>query len=100
MAPELHTPNRHTLSEPVDRLELELRSAQRRVTELEAELHALRGGGSVPAPGLGDMRLLDVEGVLVRQAMEKHRGNISRAARQLGLSRSALYRRVDRHNIQ
>jgi two-component system NtrC family response regulator len=32
--------------------------------------------------------------------MDKHHGNISRAARALGLSRSALYRRLERHHIQ
>ena len=41
------------------------------------------------------MRLLDVEGLLVRSAMENHQGNVSRAARTLGLSRSALYRRLE-----
>jgi transcriptional regulator of acetoin/glycerol metabolism len=45
------------------------------------------------------MRLHDVEGLLVRQAMTKHAGNVSRAARTLGLSRSALYRRLERHHI-
>ena len=45
------------------------------------------------------MRLHDVEGLLVRQAMTKHAGNVSRAARTLGLSRSALYRRLERHQI-
>jgi DNA-binding NtrC family response regulator len=80
--------------------QLELTSALRRVTELEAEVRELRnaaGGDSAP---LSDMRLLDVEGVLVKQAMERFRGNISRAARALGLSRSALYRRLERHKIQ
>jgi transcriptional regulator of acetoin/glycerol metabolism len=43
--------------------------------------------------------LREVEGLLVKQAMERHRGNVSRAARQLGLSRAALYRRLDRHRI-
>jgi transcriptional regulator of acetoin/glycerol metabolism len=45
------------------------------------------------------MRLLEVEGLLVRRAMEKFQGNVSRAARALGLSRSALYRRLERHKI-
>ena len=75
----------------------ELGRALRRVQELEAEVQRLRdsGGGS----SLAAMRLLDVEGLLVRQAMERHSGNVSRAARALGLSRSALYRRLERHKI-
>jgi transcriptional regulator of acetoin/glycerol metabolism len=48
---------------------------------------------------LTGMCLHDVEGLLVRQAMMKHAGNVSRAARTLGLSRSALYRRLERHHI-
>jgi transcriptional regulator of acetoin/glycerol metabolism len=45
------------------------------------------------------MRLHEVEGLLVRRAMEHYQGNISRAARALGLSRAALYRRLERHGI-
>jgi transcriptional regulator of acetoin/glycerol metabolism len=45
------------------------------------------------------MRLMEMEGQMVRKAMEQHQGNVSRAARTLGLSRSALYRRLDRHKI-
>ena len=82
--------------------QIEIGNAVRRVTELEAEVRELRGASATLDSGgpLSEMRLLDVEGVLVRQAMEKYQGNISRAARALGLSRSALYRRLERHNIQ
>jgi len=45
------------------------------------------------------MRLREVEGQLVRTAMQKAKGNVSRAARALGLSRSALYRRLERHGL-
>ena len=76
----------------------ELGAALRRLSELEAEVKELRGGTTDTT--LSDMRLLDVEGVLVKQAMDRYRGNISRAARALGLSRSALYRRLERHKIQ
>jgi two-component system NtrC family response regulator len=31
--------------------------------------------------------------------MQRTRGNVSRAARALGLSRSALYRRLERHGL-
>ena len=82
--------------------QIEIGNAVRRVNELEAEVRELRGASATLDSGgpLSEMRLLDVEGVLVRQAMDKYQGNISRAARALGLSRSALYRRLERHNIQ
>lgn len=51
------------------------------------------------APGFEAMRLREVEGQLVRTAMQKAKGNVSRAARALGLSRSALYRRLERHGL-
>jgi transcriptional regulator of acetoin/glycerol metabolism len=74
----------------------DLGRALRRVQELEAELQRVRDASG---SSLTSMRLLDVEGLLVRQAMERHAGNVSRAARALGLSRSALYRRLERHKI-
>lgn len=86
----------------------ELSQALQRVAELEAEVRELRstttnghgvGANGASASGLTSMRLIEVEALLVRRAMEQHGGNVSRAARQLGLSRSALYRRLDRHKI-
>lgn len=52
-----------------------------------------------PVPAFEVMRLREVEGQLVRIAMQKAKGNVSRAARALGLSRSALYRRLERHGL-
>jgi DNA-binding NtrC family response regulator len=48
---------------------------------------------------LEEMSLEDVEGFLIRKALERYDGNVSRAAKALGLSRSALYRRLQRHNL-
>jgi len=45
---------------------------------------------------LDDMSLEDIEAVFIRKAMTRY-GNVSHAAKALGLSRSALYRRLDRH---
>jgi transcriptional regulator of acetoin/glycerol metabolism len=42
------------------------------------------------------MSLEEVEGFLVKKAMGRY-GTVSEAARALGLSRSALYRRLERH---
>ncbi|MCA1580788.1 MAG: sigma-54 dependent transcriptional regulator [Acidobacteria bacterium] len=46
---------------------------------------------------LDQMSLEDVEGVLIQKAMSRYAGNVSHAARALGLSRSALYRRLEKH---
>lgn len=48
---------------------------------------------------LEDMKLDEVECLLIRRAMARCDGNVSKAAKSLGLSRSALYRRLQRHGI-
>ncbi len=48
---------------------------------------------------LEEMTLEEVEGLLVRKALQRHDGNVMRAAEALGLSRSALYRRLERHGL-
>ena len=50
-----------------------------------------------PAPGT--MTLDELEAQTIRQALGHHGGNISRAAKALGLSRGALYRRLEKHAI-
>ncbi|MDR2916009.1 MAG: sigma-54 dependent transcriptional regulator [Tannerella sp.] len=44
-------------------------------------------------------KLIDVERNTILRVIEKHNGNISRAAKELGLTRTALYRRLNKHNI-
>ncbi|TFW11447.1 sigma-54-dependent Fis family transcriptional regulator [Massilia arenosa] len=53
------------------------------------------------ASGLGvdGMTLEQVERLMIEKALEQHHGNISRVARALGLSRTALYRRLERHGL-
>lgn len=46
---------------------------------------------------LDDMSLEQVEDALIRKALARFGGNVSQAAKTLGLSRSALYRRLERH---
>jgi DNA-binding NtrC family response regulator len=48
---------------------------------------------------LEELSLEQVEALLIRKAMSKYEGNVSKAANALGLSRSALYRRLDRYGI-
>jgi len=54
---------------------------------------------SGPAPGLEGMTLEDVERVLIQKALARFGGNVSQAAKQLGVSRSALYRRLKSHGL-
>ena len=54
-----------------------------------------RGG----AAALEEMSLEEVEGFLIKKALARYEGNVSRAADALGLSRSALYRRLSRHGL-
>ena len=57
------------------------------------------GGGSDGAGALDQMSLEDVERVLIQKALARAGGNVSQAAESLGLSRSALYRRLKRHGL-
>src|SRR5262249_45908429 len=66
--------------------------------ELRAEDLGLRQG-SEGAARLEDMSLEDVERVLIQKALARCDGNVSRAASALGLSRSALYRRLQRYGL-
>jgi DNA-binding NtrC family response regulator len=51
-----------------------------------------------PAPArLEDMTLEDAERIIIERALARCNGNVSQAARALGLSRSALYRRLEGH---
>ena len=51
------------------------------------------------ASRIEDMSLEDVEGFLIKKAMARFDGNVSQAAKALGLSRSALYRRLQRYGL-
>ena len=45
------------------------------------------------------MSLEEVEAFLIKKALARYNGNVSHAANALGLSRSALYRRLQRLRI-
>jgi len=49
--------------------------------------------------GVDGMTLDQVERLMIGKAMEQHQGNITRVATALGLSRAALYRRLERHGL-
>ena len=66
------------------------------------EIHAIDLGleSDKAAPNkIEDMSLEEVESLLIRKALARHSGNISHAADALGLSRSALYRRMQKYGF-
>jgi DNA-binding NtrC family response regulator len=48
---------------------------------------------------LEDLSLESVEAILIRKALQRSHGNVSQAAETLGLSRSALYRRMEKYGL-
>jgi two-component system, NtrC family, response regulator HydG len=60
------------------------------------------GDFGLPAESLAadeSLALESMERDTIRRALEKHGGNISHAARALGLTRPALYRRMEKHGL-
>ncbi len=56
---------------------------------------------SAPAPALTaeDMTLDQAERVFIQKVLARHSGDVRKAAEQLGMSRSALYRRLQQHGL-
>ncbi|MDD4372351.1 MAG: sigma-54 dependent transcriptional regulator [Bacteroidales bacterium] len=46
-----------------------------------------------------NMNLEETEKMLIRKVVDKHGGNISRAAKELGLTRASLYRRMEKYDL-
>ncbi|MFN7918495.1 MAG: sigma-54 dependent transcriptional regulator [Bryobacteraceae bacterium] len=59
---------------------------------------ALRTGRDAPNR-LEEMSIEEVEAFLIKKSLARYQGNVSHAANALGLSRSALYRRIQRYGL-
>ncbi len=51
------------------------------------------------AQNLEELSLESVESILIRKALQRYQGNVSQAAEALGLSRGALYRRMEKYGL-
>jgi DNA-binding NtrC family response regulator len=60
----------------------------------------LRSHVSGGSARLEDMNLDEVERHLIQRTLARHDGNVSQAAKALGLSRSAMYRRLQKHGLE
>jgi DNA-binding NtrC family response regulator len=59
----------------------------------------LRAAAAGSAADLAAMTMDDAEKYIIRQALARHGGNVVQAAESLGMSRSALYRRIQQHGL-
>ncbi|TDO22759.1 sigma-54-dependent transcriptional regulator [Pedobacter duraquae] len=67
------------------------------ISAADLQLSPQKFGG---APAIQtDMGLEEMEKMMVQKAIDKHKGNISRAAAELGLTRAALYRRIEKFDL-
>ncbi|HVG41533.1 MAG TPA: sigma-54 dependent transcriptional regulator, partial [Chitinophagaceae bacterium] len=55
--------------------------------------------GDLQLPDVGSISLDELENQMIRRAMAFHRNKISKAAHALGITRSSLYRRLEKYNI-
>lgn len=66
--------------------------------DFEANYHPAQGAEATPTSASG-LTLEEMERQTIEQALRLHDGNVSQAALQLGLSRAALYRRMEKYGI-
>lgn len=67
--------------------------------DFERHFTDARQSGKQVLPGVGVMTLEEMEVAMIRRSMDFHDGNISRVAQSLGITRSALYRRLEKFKI-
>ncbi|MBT8336440.1 MAG: sigma-54 dependent transcriptional regulator [Gemmatimonadetes bacterium] len=86
--------NVRELEHAMERAVLMARGSEISVSDL-----TLRRRGDDGSESLEELTLDEAERLLIEKALERNGGNVSRAADALGLSRSALYRRLQRYDL-
>ena len=86
--------NIRELSHAIERAVLLAQGEQIRSIDL-----GLRAGSSSAAPRFEELTLDEAEKLLIRRALERSGGRVAQAAKLLGVSRSALYRRIELHGM-
>jgi DNA-binding NtrC family response regulator len=86
--------NVRELGNVIERAVLMARGAAITATDLRLDMQVSA------APGIEAMSLEDAERLLIRTALRRADGNVNAAAEALGLSRSAMYRRLEKLGIR
>ena len=78
-------------------------AVERAVLLAQGELVRVSDLGLRSASGSGarleEMTIEEMERMMIQKALARFDGNVSQAAKALGLSRSALYRRLETHSL-
>jgi DNA-binding NtrC family response regulator len=61
---------------------------------------SLRARGGADAAAVDDLSLEEAERVFIEKVLARHSGDVRLAAEQLGMSRSALYRRLQQYGVR
>jgi DNA-binding NtrC family response regulator len=69
------------------------------VADFSAQLDVVPTKDLRQLPVVGSITLEEMEVEMIRKALEYHKNRVSRAAKSLGLTRSSLYRRLDKYQI-
>ncbi len=98
---KLHLPgNIRQLKNLVERTVLVTRKDELGIEDFRKHLELSPGRkGAIQLPDVGTLTLEELEVMMIRKAMEFHKNRITRAAAALGLTRSALYRRLEKFQI-
>ncbi len=91
--------NVRELDHTMERAVLMARGIQIEAADLGLHSARVSSAGAGTATQIDDLELDAVEAVLIRKALARKSGNITQAAELLGLSRGALYRRLEKHGI-
>ncbi|GAB4027707.1 sigma-54-dependent transcriptional regulator [Spirosoma gilvum] len=91
--------NVRELQHAVERAVILARPELAQGTLLEPTNFVFKNGSAAVSPVNETLQLEDMERQLIQQAMQKHRGSITDVARELGLSRQALYRRLEKFGL-
>ena len=85
--------NVRELEHTLERAVLMCRGREIQSSDLGLNLHRPQ------SPNLEELSLEAVEALLIRKALARFQGNVSQAADALGLSRGALYRRMEKYGL-
>lgn len=92
--------NVRQLHQALERVVLMSNETELSLETLQRDLGTLREVESVSEPSNDhELTLEAMERQMIESALRQHNGNVSHAARQLGLSRAALYRRMEKYAL-